>query len=81
MYLLTPTWITVTTPGSNWEMIGEWPKLTPYSPAAPGNITLSTTFLLNIGKCGVTKLIINSEDDVEEVVAVASAIHAVDDLV
>jgi hypothetical protein len=36
-------------------MIGECPAVTPYSPEAPGKITLSTTFLLYNGVCGVVR--------------------------
>ncbi len=59
---LTPEWSTVTTPGLSSEIIGEWFAVTPYSPAEPGKMTLSTTFCLYTGACGVLKFNVNCAD-------------------
>jgi len=35
-------WVMATTPGLNCSAKGEWPAVTPYSPLAPGRVTLAT---------------------------------------
>jgi len=44
-----PLCTTLTIPGANWDIIGEIPAVTPYSPFSPGILTDSTTLSEYIG--------------------------------